>query len=244
MDGDERLRTFSYKGNDEMQTKIRVLFVAAIVAALAVIAGNLAANDRTEETTPTETKTTETSTTEPVKFSGTGRQASEKFTLQQGLAIFRVNYEGESNFVVSLMNSEGEEVQTLFNEIGAYEAARGFAINKAGEYLLNVQARGPWTFTIEQPRPTAGETTPKTLTGTRTDVTPFLTLKKGLGVFKFEYKGDGRFAAYLVDKNGRTVEQLVNTLRSYTGSTPVKVPTEGIYFLNVSADGEWQIDIN
>jgi hypothetical protein len=227
-----------------MQTTIRVLMVAALIAALAVIAGRTSAEDRTDEPSTTETKTTESNDTAPIKFSGTGRQASEKFTLQQGLAIFRVNYEGESNFVVSLVNSEGEEVQTLFNEIGAYESARGLAINKAGEYLLNVQARGPWTFSIEQPRPTAGETTPKTLTGTRSDVTPFLTLKKGLGVFKFEYKGDGRFAAYLVDKNGKTVEQLVNTLRSYSGSTPVKVPTEGIYFLNVSADGEWQIDIN
>jgi hypothetical protein len=179
----------------------------------------------------------------PITLKGTGRQASKKFTLGEGLAVFRVRYEGDSNFIVQLINSDGEGVQTLFNHIDKLQADRGFEIRKAGEYLLDVQARGRWTFTIEQPRPTAGEPAPTTLTGKRSEVSPFLSLDKGLSVFRYRYQGDGRFAAFLTDANGRMVEQLVNTLKTTEGSTPVKVPEEGLYFINVTADAPWQIEV-
>jgi hypothetical protein len=193
----------------------------------------------------TEDAATDVSTTEPAtqKLAGRGRQATEKFTLGEGLAIFRTTHQGKSNFVVSLVNADGDEVQSLFNKIGRYDGAYGFEIKKAGEYLLNVQADGAWSFTIEQPRPQQGQSTPMTITGNKADVSPFLALKKGLNVFKLGYKGDGGFAVTLADRNGRAVEYLVNTLKSYDGSVPVKVPEDGIYFLNVSAEGDWQVDI-
>jgi hypothetical protein len=198
----------------------------------------------TTDTTTTDTATgNKTSAPTTQNLSGRGRQASNKFTLTEGLTVFRTTHSGKSNYVVSLVNSDGDEVQTLFNKIGKYDGASGFEIKKAGDYLLNVQADGPWTFTIEQPRPENGKPSPTTITGNKADVSPFLALKKGLNVFKFDYKGEGTFAVTLVDRNGRPVEYLVNTLKAFDGSVPVKVPEDGIYFLNVNGEGDWQVDI-
>ncbi len=220
-----------------MQTMFRkgwtVLALTAIAALLAALALPAAADDQNDDRTEPA----------PITLQGVGRQASQKFTLDQGLAVFHVRYEGDSNFIVQLVNSDGEGVQSLFNRIDKFQADRGFEIRKAGEYVLDIQAHGRWSFTIEQPRPTSGEPAPATITGKRSEMSPFLALKKGLSVFKYRYQGDGSFAAYLTDANGRMIEQLVNTLKTTEGSTPVKVPEDGIYFINVTADAPWQIEV-
>jgi hypothetical protein len=218
-------------------------FVALAVVAVSLVTIRVAAKDDANSQDETTTSTTTTAETPAIKLQGKGRQASEKFTLQQGLAVINTTHQGKSNFTAYLVNSEGEEVQSLFNHIGKYDATRGFEITKPGEYLLSIQADGNWTFHIEQPRPTTGESTPRTITGTKTEVSPFLALKKGLTVFKYGYQGDSRFSAILMDANGRAVEQIVNTLKATNGSAPVKIEEEGIYFLNVNADANWQIDV-
>jgi hypothetical protein len=216
--------------------------VLALLAVGAVAEDGLNVNDgkNTTTTTTTEKGATDTAT---IKLEGKGRQATAKFTLEPGLAIINTTHFGKSNFVAYLVNNEGEEVQSLFNYIGKYEATRGFEITKAGEYVLNVQADGNWTFAINQPRPTTGESTPRTINGKRTEVSPFLSLKKGLAVFKYDYQGNSRFSVTLMDRNGRAIEQIANSLKATEGSAPVKIQEDGIYFLNISADANWQIDV-
>jgi hypothetical protein len=163
--------------------------------------------------------------------------------LNNGLAVFQTTHAGETNFVAYLVNQQGESVQTLFNAVGNYKAKQGFEIKKPGEYLLNVQGDGAWTFAISQPRPTSGDGTSASFTGEGTDITPFLSLKKGLTVFKTVYQGEGRFTVSLIDQNGRPVEHLFNALDAFEGSIPVQIPQDGIYFLNIGASGDWQIDV-
>jgi hypothetical protein len=222
---------------------VALAVVSVSLVTISVAAKDDTNNEQNENATSTTTTTTVNQNTPAIKLQGKGRQASEKFTLQQGLAVINTTHQGKSNYIAYLVNSEGEEVQSLFNHIGKYDATRGFEITKPGEYLLNVQADGNWTFNIQQPRPTTGESAPRTITGTKTEVSPFLTLKKGLTVFKYGYQGDSRFSATLMDSTGRAVEQIVNTLKATNGSAPIKIEEEGIYFLNVNADANWQIDV-
>lgn len=220
-----------------MRTRILMGLCVATTAAILAIAVIAADDIRDAANRP--------STGEPavLDLHGNGRQATTKFALTKGLAIIRTTYQGPSNYIVGLINANGEHVLSLFNQIDNYEGTRGFEIPKDGEYLLNVQSQGPWTFEIEQPRPQHGESTPQSISGARSDVSPFLALKKGLTVFKFNYQGEGRFVAMLVDQNGREVEQLVNNLDSFEASAPAKIPHDGIYFLNISAAGAWHIEI-
>ena len=144
--------------------------------------------------------------------------------------------------MIRLLDEKGKDLDTLFNQIGTYNGEQGFAIPKGGRCLLDVAADGNWTVAIRQPRPIEGQALPTTLQGSGSDVTPFVQLDEGLVVFKMKHNGEARFRVTLRDQNGQLVDSLVNTLGAFDGSKPISIEKPGIYFLNVSADGDWSID--
>lgn len=178
-----------------------------------------------------------------IHLSGSGRQATEKFELESGLAIVQVQNDGASNFIVELLDKNGDQAQNLFNEIDKFQGRRAFHVEKPGTYLLDVQATGPWTFTIQQPRVEGAEDAPQTFKGEGMDVTPFVTLPKGLTVFEFDREGEGRGIFTLLDSEGRAIGQLANQLDAFQGSKPVKIEEQGIYLLNVYGEGKWTVKI-
>lgn len=208
-----------------------------LIGALLVTAVATAKDSERAESTPAKPKL------EVIGLEGEGRQATRKFELQQGLAILRVEHEGSSNFVVRLLDSKGREGQTLFNQIGEFAGTRGFEIREPGQYLLDVQADGPWKVEIVQPQPKTDDRNPQRYQGKGYDVTPFVTLDEGLAVFKLKHGGKSRFSAYLVDAQGRELAQLTNVLGAFDGSTPVRIEKPGVYFLNVAGDGDWAIEL-
>ena len=66
------------------------------------------------------------------------------------LARFEMVHQGESNFIVDLLDDEGAEVGYLINEIGQYDASQAVQIPEDGTYLLNVEADGSWTIRVQQ----------------------------------------------------------------------------------------------
>ncbi|HEY2881849.1 MAG TPA: hypothetical protein VGJ15_05435 [Pirellulales bacterium] len=195
---------------------------------------------QTDTNTDRQPKTNEIPT---VKLNGRGRQASDKFKLESGLTVFNVTNDGESNFIVRLLDRNGKEVETLFNEIGPFTGEKAFFVPKSGQCLLDVQSSGNWTADVNQNHPTEGQSTPCSLQGKGYKTTPTFQLDKGLVVFKLNHQGESRFKVALLDQEGRTVGYLVNTLGNFTGSKPISVDKPGVYFLNVSADGDWTIDV-
>jgi hypothetical protein len=90
------------------------------------------------------------------QFSGTGKQASPRFTLSRGVAILRITHDGNDYFKVSLLDSNGNQVfnsngvAPIVNEKGAFDGSIAVSIQQEGVYLLDVTADGYWTVTIEQ----------------------------------------------------------------------------------------------
>lgn len=181
--------------------------------------------------------------TKSIKLAGTGRQASEKFDLASGLGIFEINHDGSSNLVVRLLDKNGDEIDTLFNQIGEFKGEQGFSIPADGQYLLDIAADGNWTVAIRQPRPSVGDSLPSTLEGTGYAATSFVQLDKGLHLFHMTHSGQDRFKVTLTDRHGHPIESLVNVLGTFDGSKPLKIEKSGIYFLNVAGDGDWTIDV-
>ncbi|HZZ29496.1 MAG TPA: hypothetical protein VFE46_15970 [Pirellulales bacterium] len=180
---------------------------------------------------------------QPIQLSGKGRQASEKFQLQPGLCVIELNHDGDSNVIVKLLDSNGKELDTVFNQIGRFNGQRAINVPKGGTCLLDVQADGNWSANIRQPRTTEGQGTPCTLEGRGYKATPFFKLDKGLAEFKLKHQGEERFKVVLLDQNGRPIEYLINTIGPFDGSKPVSIEEPGLYFLNVSADGNWTVDV-
>lgn len=86
----------------------------------------------------------------PVTLGGEGQQASAFFDLEAGLAIFRLSHDGRSNFTVWLLDSQGQRVELLVNEIGLFDGSTAIGIDEAGVYILDVDADGNWTVSIDQ----------------------------------------------------------------------------------------------
>lgn len=179
----------------------------------------------------------------PIKLSGTSQQASQKFSLENGLSVFKMTHTGTSNFAVVLMDSDGQRVELLVDEIGKFDGAKAVGIANKGEYILDVSADGKWTITIEQPRPVTAESVPKTFTGTGQQVSPFIKLDKGLTTFKLKHTGKSNFAVILMDKSGNREELLVNEIGDFDGSKAVGISRSGIYLLDISADGAWTASV-
>ena len=177
-------------------------------------------------------------------FSGTGNKATELFGLQAGLTTLDFTHNGESNFIVRLVDSSGQTVEYLVNEIGPYSGGNVVGIETAGNFLLDIQADGYWTAHVAQPRPTSAPGVPQTYQGTAQNYTEFFTLNTGLARFDMAYRGESNFIVRLVDANGNVVEYLENEIGSRDDSTVVNVDS-GIHLLDVMGrEGSWTVIVS
>jgi hypothetical protein len=212
------------------QRSLASSFLVGAVALLGLSLSRLAADEAQPEAAP-------------VKLAGHGDKASAKFTLQAGLSTWAVRHNGTSNFQISLVDQDGNEASMPVNEIGRFRGTLLVRVAKSGEYLLNVKADGNWTVAIRQPRPTNGEAKPVSRIGQGPDVPVFVTLPKGLTVFRVKHDGDGIFRVKLFDRDGKLVEQLFGQTGRYEGSRAFRVEQEGIYAVGVYANGNWSLKI-
>jgi len=178
---------------------------------------------------------------EQILLSGSGKKATELFKLENGLSIFEMENSGSSNFIVWLLDNKGNQIELLANEIGSYKISTALGV-EAGDYLLDVTG-GSWKITIKQPRPTSAQTAPKTFTGKSHIATEFFKLNDGLVRFEMKYSGERNFIVWLLDNKGNQIELLANEIGSFTGSKAIGVD-EGIYLLDVTGTGSWQVDVS
>lgn len=178
-----------------------------------------------------------------IELSGVGQQASKKFALESGLSIFHLTHTGTSNFAVKLLDSDGQAVDLLVNEIGKFDGSKAVGVVNKGEYILDISANGKWTVKIEQPRPTTADAKPRTFTGKGQQVSPFISLSKGLTTFSLKHSGASNFAVKLLDSNGQAEELLVNEIGKFDGSKALGISSSGLYLLDISADGDWTVSV-
>jgi len=243
-----------------------VLFLLIVVGILGSSSDNTNNQVQTPAKTPTSTPTTltpepikentstsvpeSTSQTEqitepkPIELSGTGQKATQKFQLEQGLSEFSTTYHGSDNFIVWLMDGNtGQNIDLIANKIGSDNSTKAVGITSAGDYILNVQANGPWTVTITQPRKSATQSAPLTLQGTGNQASEFFTLENGLRTFNMDYHGSDNFIVWLMDDQGNHVDLLTNQIGTFNGSKAVGIPQTGTYLLNIQANGKWKVSI-
>ncbi|NAT11144.1 hypothetical protein C4E22_06345 [ANME-1 cluster archaeon AG-394-G06] len=184
-----------------------------------------------------------TPTPKPIAFSGRGQEATSKFSLEKGLSIFKMTHDGDRNFIAWLFDDEGDRIDLVVNEIGEFDGSKVVGIKKQGDYLLDINADGRWMITIEQPRPSYAPPVPKTLKGKGRQASEMFHLDKGLARFEMTHDGDSNFAIWLFDDEGDRIDLVVNEIGEFDGSKAVSIRKGGIYLLDISADGNWEISI-
>jgi hypothetical protein len=85
----------------------------------------------------------------PQTFTGTSNGVPTSFALNTGLASFHMTYQGDSNFIVWLYKSSGEQVELLENEIGTRDDTNAINVDQ-GIYWLDVTGMGSWSITVTQ----------------------------------------------------------------------------------------------
>jgi PKD repeat protein len=183
---------------------------------------------------------------DPITFSGSGDQATDFFTTDFRLLEVHLSHDGQSNFIVWLIDEEGNKEENFANKIGSYEASRYFNPKPGEKYLLEVQADGAWEIRIEQPRPDRGAPMPVNLSGVGDTAYKFLSYEEGLARFDMTFSGEWNFIVWLYSKDGTKVELLANEVGEYQGSTTARIPSDGIYALDIVASGsdssgDWSI---
>ena len=88
-------------------------------------------------------------TPETRSFSGPGDRATSMFRLSSGLKKVSATHQGEDNFVVYILDSTGEEVDLVANEIGTANVSSTLTVPEDGLYLFVVEADGPWTIKVK-----------------------------------------------------------------------------------------------
>jgi hypothetical protein len=181
---------------------------------------------------------------QPITLSGQASQATDFFRLEQGLAVFEMQHQGQMNFIATLLDEQGNEVgYALGNEIGTVQFSSALRIPSAGRYIFDVDADGPWSVTIRQPRLLdAPEQT--SFRGENNAATSLFQLSSGLKRVTATHQGQGNFIINMLDAEGREVAfALVNEIGSGEFSSTVNVPQDGVYLFTVEAEGPWTIKV-
>ena len=106
----------------------------------------------------------------PQNYSGHGQNVSSFVQLASGLITVRGTHTGQRNFIVHLVDLNGEVEEFIFNESGAFNGSKAFTLSNAGIYFVDVQADGDWTISVEQTGVGPTATPTKTPTPTRTPI--------------------------------------------------------------------------
>lgn len=141
----------------------KVFWLCALLAVLIILAG--CGTTTTETVTVTQTVMTPaasgistqaavsappTAAPAPASFKGTGTTATAKFHLEEGLYRVTLQHDGEHNFIVRLLDSKGKQIgSSLANETGPVNQTKALRIDKAGDYLLDIQADGNWNIVLQ-----------------------------------------------------------------------------------------------
>ena len=172
-----------------------------------------------------------------IKLSGSGDSATELIKLSSGFAVFEGQHTGSSNFIVKLMDENGNSQDLLVNKIGSYKGKTFANISSSGSYYLEVKAGGNWNFTITQGFPLEMNKVPTSFNGNGDDVV-FFEADKGNYKFTFNHSGSSNF---IVKLNGSSL--MVNKIGQYQGNMRKKLDTDGVYVLVIRADGDWSVTI-
>jgi len=91
----------------------------------------------------------------PISDEDNGDGVIRWLNLRKGQYVLTASHDGQSNFIVELLKSDGSQTEYLVNEIGTYSGQAIIQVGsslfdvKPGLYAFVVQADGHWEFTIE-----------------------------------------------------------------------------------------------
>lgn len=85
----------------------------------------------------------------PRTMSGKGTTVSDFVQLGKGPHAFKLKLTGEGHFRVVLHHADGERVESIVSEDGAFDGSKEVRITNAGIYFMNVASDGDWKIDVQ-----------------------------------------------------------------------------------------------
>lgn len=162
-------------------------------------------------------------------FRGNGDDIVDlKNSIKNGIVVGY--YPGDSNFIVKSLDSMGNSIDLLFNEIGYTKGAVtfGFGYSSAKAKSFEIQADGPWTLTIREMNKASAF---------KSSGSGFAVMKYSSKTqrFRIRHSGDSNFIVKEYCTNGYD-DLVVNEIGTYSGK---KQLAGGSCIIEIQADGDW-----
>jgi hypothetical protein len=198
---------------------------------------------------------------EPITFEGRGAKTNLEVTVVEGLLVFDIQHTGYRGFAVKLFDkATSTDMREIVNNQGLFKGTVAWGVSqspfmttiKPGDYLLGVEATGPWKITMSQPSISEGKEVPLTLTGRGATVTEPFVLAQGPHAFKSRATTNqpvSYFEASIIKADGSNQQAIVS--EPLVQGSPVEAskiigvqPSQaGLYVISVLTDGNWSITI-
>lgn len=178
-------------------------------------------------------------------FEGEGATASEEFSLSDGIATVEFSHDGESNFIVEMLDLEGDEFddQLLVNVIGSIEGRSVIPVG-GSQYQLDIDADGAWSIGLDQPGVGEDklEQLPLSAEGTGPDFVGPVRLE-GVTEVAGSHAGESNFIVETRTAKGGlgSWDIVFNEIGEFEGSGTTRA--EGVAWVDINADGDWTLEI-
>ncbi|MBB5773732.1 hypothetical protein [Nonomuraea jabiensis] len=170
-------------------------------------------------------------------YTGVGDQVL-RIRLTKSPGLLALTHTGESNFIVTTVNSSGKQEQLLVNEIGPYKGTVLYNGDGTTKSIAAVQikADGAWSAVFKPPSKARCWCT-ATVQGSGDQVLK-LSPTRGLRTVTAAHSGESNFIVQSYTRPGSWGDLLFNDIGSYQGSA---VLPAGTRLVTVKADGPWTL---
>ena len=146
--------------------------------------------------------------------------------------VMDITNSGSSNFAVWTLDSSGNSVDLLINEIGSYDGTVTDYLHYTNASSLEVKSSGSWTITF---RPLSS-IEPATNGGTYSGDGVVLIDESSISKVHFSNSGSSNFVVHAIGT--KTAKLLVNEIGDYDGTVVWNNPQA---FFIVNSSGDWTI---
>jgi hypothetical protein len=93
-------------------------------------------------------------------FKGRGTDATQRFALTEGVAVFEVEHKGDGDFNIRLLDDQGQVIGEVARGTGDFGGAKALRIPRTSYYIYDVEATGEWSVRLREIRPDNGPPDP------------------------------------------------------------------------------------
>ena len=193
-----------------------------------------------------------------LELEGDGPRVLGPLTVNSGVMIAFVRYEGEDPFSMTFVGGDKGILKFIESSSGPYQGERVHSVFEGngeglvpGDYTVEIEANGSWRLRLFQERASTGQSPTISMAGRGDGGGSWLRLDGGDYTMTTSHTGPAGFTVELFDSQGLPPYRIVRTTGGYQGEdqftvgggAPGENPQPGFYAIGITSEGDWEVTI-